>query len=152
MPDLRLALLSPRLCVSTVLSDSDAEGVRSLRPPTALWSTHQRTAPVPENAAPRQLRRVVIIGAGFGGLMAVMDLRGADADPQHGDEAEIEAAQKADLMLSRADRDGELLWLRIKRELQAPGHGTAHWTLVQALAVRVQLIVQTGGSRNRAKN
>ena len=42
---------------------------------------------------------------------------------KHGNMAEIEACRLADLMLDRGDRDGELLWLRIRRaiaELQAP--------------------------------
>jgi hypothetical protein len=46
---------------------------------------------------------------------------------QHGDLAEIEASRLADLMLDRGDRDGELLWLRIRRaiaELQAPPAGS----------------------------
>ena len=48
---------------------------------------------------------------------------------QHGPDAEIEAARKADLMLDRGDRDGELVWLRIKRaivELQAPRGPAVH--------------------------
>jgi hypothetical protein len=48
---------------------------------------------------------------------------------QHRHGAEIEAARKADLMLDRGDRDGQLLWLRIKRAivaLQAPQAGRAH--------------------------
>ena len=48
---------------------------------------------------------------------------------QHGDGAEIESARKADLMLDRGDRDGQLVWMRIKRaiaELQAPQSGPAH--------------------------
>ena len=48
---------------------------------------------------------------------------------QHGGDAEIEAARKADLMLDRGDRDGQLVWLRVKRaigELQAPQAGKAH--------------------------
>ena len=42
---------------------------------------------------------------------------------RHGDQAELEACRLADLMLDRGDRDGELLWLRIRRaiaDLQAP--------------------------------
>jgi hypothetical protein len=45
------------------------------------------------------------------------------------DDAEIEAARKADAMLDRGDRDGQLVWLRIKRaiaELRAPQAGKAH--------------------------
>jgi hypothetical protein len=45
---------------------------------------------------------------------------------QHGGWAELEACRLADLMLDRGDRDGELLWLRIRRaiaELQAPPAG-----------------------------
>ena len=48
---------------------------------------------------------------------------------QHGGNAELEAARRADLMLDRGDRDGELLWLRIKRAitaLQAPRQGAVH--------------------------
>ena len=48
---------------------------------------------------------------------------------QHGDGAEIEAARKADLMLERGDRDGQIVWLRIRRAivaLQAPPAGPAH--------------------------
>ena len=48
---------------------------------------------------------------------------------QHGAEAEIEAARKADLMLDRGDMEGRGVWLRIKRaivELQAPQTGPAH--------------------------
>jgi hypothetical protein len=36
---------------------------------------------------------------------------------QHGPDAEIEAARKADLMLDRGDRDGEVLWLLIMRAI-----------------------------------
>jgi len=46
---------------------------------------------------------------------------------QHGEDAEIVAAQRADL--DRDDRDGELVWLVIGRaiaELQAAPRGTAH--------------------------
>jgi hypothetical protein len=45
---------------------------------------------------------------------------------QHGAEAAIEAARKADLMLDRGDTEGRGVWLRIKRaivELQAPQTG-----------------------------
>ncbi len=45
---------------------------------------------------------------------------------RHGDQAELEACRLADLMLDRGDRDGELLWLRIRRaiaELQGPPAG-----------------------------
>jgi hypothetical protein len=45
---------------------------------------------------------------------------------QDGDEAEIVAAQRADLMLERGDLDGQQLWMRIRRtvaELQAPATG-----------------------------
>jgi hypothetical protein len=46
---------------------------------------------------------------------------------QYGDLAEIEACRLADLMLDRGDRDGELLWLHIRRaivEIQAPPAGS----------------------------
>jgi hypothetical protein len=36
---------------------------------------------------------------------------------QHGPDAEIEAARKADLMLDRGDGDGEVLWLLIMRAI-----------------------------------
>jgi len=48
---------------------------------------------------------------------------------QHGADAEIEAARKADLMLDRGDIEGRNVWLRIKRamgQLQAPRAGPAH--------------------------
>jgi hypothetical protein len=47
----------------------------------------------------------------------------------HGEDAEIEAARRADLMIERGDREGELLWLRILRAiaaLQTPRQGPAH--------------------------
>jgi hypothetical protein len=48
---------------------------------------------------------------------------------QHGTDAEIEAARRADLMLERGDRDGQLVWMRIRRaiaELQCLPSGTMH--------------------------
>ena len=48
---------------------------------------------------------------------------------QHGENAEIVAAQRADLMLERGDPEGRLVWLRIRRaiaELQAAPSGPAH--------------------------
>jgi hypothetical protein len=48
---------------------------------------------------------------------------------QHGIDAELEAARLADLMLNRANREGELVWIRIRRaivELQAPQTGLTH--------------------------
>jgi len=48
---------------------------------------------------------------------------------QRGENAEIVAAQGADLMLERGDHEGRLVWLRIKRaivELQAAPSGPAH--------------------------
>lgn len=48
---------------------------------------------------------------------------------EHGGEAAIEAARKADLMLDRGDMEGRGVWLRIKRAivaLQAPQTGPAH--------------------------
>ena len=48
---------------------------------------------------------------------------------QHGPDAELEAAKRADLMLERGDLDGQALWKRIRRavaELQAPPSGPAH--------------------------
>jgi hypothetical protein len=48
---------------------------------------------------------------------------------QHGADAEIQAARRADLMLERVDLDGQILWKRIRQaiiELQAPASGPAH--------------------------
>ena len=48
---------------------------------------------------------------------------------QHGPDAEIEAARKADLMLDRGDIEGRDVWRRIGlaiRELQAPQRGPTH--------------------------
>jgi hypothetical protein len=48
---------------------------------------------------------------------------------QHGDDAELRAAQRVDLMLERGDRDGQLVWQRIMRaivELNAPPTGPLH--------------------------
>jgi hypothetical protein len=48
---------------------------------------------------------------------------------QHNNGAEIEAARFADLMLDRGDRDGQAVWMRIRRaivDLQAPQIGPAH--------------------------
>jgi hypothetical protein len=36
---------------------------------------------------------------------------------KHGNDAELEAAKGADLMLERGDRDGQLDWLRIRRAI-----------------------------------
>jgi hypothetical protein len=36
---------------------------------------------------------------------------------QHGENAEIMAAQSADLMLERDDSEGRLVWLRIRRAI-----------------------------------
>jgi len=38
---------------------------------------------------------------------------------QHGGDAGIEAARKADQMLARGDLEGELLWIRIGRAIAA---------------------------------
>jgi hypothetical protein len=38
---------------------------------------------------------------------------------RHADDALIEAARRVDLMLERGDRDGQLVWLRIKRAIEA---------------------------------
>jgi hypothetical protein len=46
---------------------------------------------------------------------------------RHGTDAEIVAAQRADEMLDRGDRDGQLVWMRIRRaiaELRPPGRGS----------------------------
>jgi hypothetical protein len=37
----------------------------------------------------------------------------------HGADAEPKAAQRADLMLTRGDRDGQLVWMRIRRAIVA---------------------------------
>ena len=48
---------------------------------------------------------------------------------QHGDDAETVAAQRANELLARADRDGQIVWLRIRRAvaaLQTAPTGPAH--------------------------
>jgi len=48
---------------------------------------------------------------------------------QHGDDAELAAARRADLMLERGDLEGQTVWKRIRRaivELQAPPTVPAH--------------------------
>jgi len=48
---------------------------------------------------------------------------------QHGADAELAAARRADLMLNRGDLEGQTVWKRIRRaivELQAPPTGPAH--------------------------
>jgi hypothetical protein len=48
---------------------------------------------------------------------------------QHGENADIVAAQRADLMLERGDPEGRLVWLRIRRaivELQSTPTGPTH--------------------------
>ena len=48
---------------------------------------------------------------------------------QHGENAEIIAAHRADELLERGDLDGEVVWLRIKRavgELQSAPVGPPH--------------------------
>ena len=48
---------------------------------------------------------------------------------RHGEDAEIEAAKRADQMLERCDLDGQVVWKRIRRaivELQAPAKGPLH--------------------------
>ena len=48
---------------------------------------------------------------------------------QHGDNAEIVAAHRADELLERGDLDGRLVWMRIKRavaELQSAPVGPPH--------------------------
>jgi hypothetical protein len=48
---------------------------------------------------------------------------------QHGADAETEAAKRADLMLERGDRDGQIVWQRIRRAIldwQAPPAGAGH--------------------------
>jgi len=45
---------------------------------------------------------------------------------EHGDDAELEAGRRADLMLERGDLEGRLVWKRIRRaiiELQAHAKG-----------------------------
>jgi len=48
---------------------------------------------------------------------------------RYGENAEVEAARLIDRMLDHGDRDGQLVWLRIKRAiavLQAPPAGPVH--------------------------
>lgn len=45
---------------------------------------------------------------------------------KHGDDAQLEAAKRADVMLDRGDEDGRVVWARIRRAigaLQAPPVG-----------------------------
>jgi hypothetical protein len=45
---------------------------------------------------------------------------------RHGADAEIEAARRADLKLERGDRDGLIVWMRIRRavaDVQSPPVG-----------------------------
>ena len=58
-----------------------------------------------------------------GGLTANLLIR------QHGDNAEVVAAQRADTLLDRGDREGQRVWLRIRRaiaSLHATPTGPAH--------------------------
>jgi hypothetical protein len=46
-----------------------------------------------------------------------------------GEEAELEAARRADQMLERGDRDGQRVWMAIRQavaQLQAPRSGPLH--------------------------
>ena len=48
---------------------------------------------------------------------------------RHGEDAEVEAAKRADQMLDRGDLDGSAVWRRIRRaivELQAPANSSLH--------------------------
>jgi hypothetical protein len=48
---------------------------------------------------------------------------------EHGEDAEIAGSQRADQMLDRGDRDGQLVWLRISRavaELEGASTGPVH--------------------------
>jgi hypothetical protein len=48
---------------------------------------------------------------------------------RYGADAGIEAARRADLMLDRGDREGQLVWQRIRRAieaLQVPASGPPH--------------------------
>jgi hypothetical protein len=48
---------------------------------------------------------------------------------RHREDAELEAARRADLMLDRGDRDGQLVWLKIMRAiavLRAAPSGSRH--------------------------
>jgi hypothetical protein len=38
---------------------------------------------------------------------------------RHGADAELEAEKRADLMLDRCDDDGRLVWMRIRRAIEA---------------------------------
>ena len=52
---------------------------------------------------------------------------------KHGANAELEAANRADLMLDRGDDDGRLLWMRIRRAVEAL-QGFAGWRGTLGLA------------------
>jgi len=56
---------------------------------------------------------------------------------QHGKNAEIAAAQRADELLDRGDIEGQRVWLRIRRavaDLQAEPSGPVHLVLHDLLA------------------
>ena len=42
----------------------------------------------------------------------------------HGEDAEIVASQRADQMLDRGDRDGQLVWMRIRRAIRRATSGS----------------------------
>jgi hypothetical protein len=68
----------------------------------------------PPRNAPK-LYRVVIAPATRG----LIEARRGSRPIRHGADAVIEAARLVDLMLDRGDRDGQFVWLRIKRAIDA---------------------------------
>src|ERR1700746_935613 len=72
---------------------------------------------------------------------------------QHGTDAELEAAKRADLMLERGDLDGQSLWRRIRRAIiECRCRRSAHYTEPRAGGSRRQrdqpsdrLAPQSGG-------
>jgi hypothetical protein len=84
--------------------------------------------PPPETPTDRAIREE---GEGEAAMISDLDIWRAATllIRKHGADAELEAAKRADLMLERGDRDGELVLFRIRRaivELQAAPVGKPH--------------------------
>ena len=84
--------------------------------------------------SPGALTRHIIVAGGllqWSAMISDLDIwRAANLlIRQHGENAEIIAAHRADELLERGDLDGEVVWLRIKRavgELQSAPVGPPH--------------------------
>ena len=72
---------------------------------------------------PKPLRRSSRQG-GEAAMTSDLDIwRAANFLSEAGVDAELEAAKRADLMLERGDREGQLVWFRIRRAIE--GYSTA---------------------------